>query len=85
MVLGGKKENYYLKVFYTFFTSNLLQLLQATKRVKKNLYIFGRGTLFRTGNPKKNQKHCDKLKQKDKRFYAHIFRECSYIDAYILN
>ena len=71
MVLGGKKENYYLKVLYTFFTRNSLQLLQkATKSVKKNFYIFGRGTLFRTGNPKKNQKHCDELKQKDKRFYA---------------
>ena len=55
MVLGLNTENRFLKVFYKFFTSSLLKLLQKAKKKLKKNYI------FRARNPKKGQKGCDEL------------------------
>ena len=67
-VIRVENENCYLKVFYKFFTSNLLKLLQKAKNKLKFFIFLGLAHLFRARNPKKGHKRCDELKQKDKRF-----------------
>ena len=41
MVLGLNTENRYLKVFYKFFTSSLLKLLQKAKKKLKKFISLG--------------------------------------------
>ena len=81
MVLGWNNQNCYLKVFYNFFTSSLLKLLQKAKKKKKKIIPLGVGPAV----PKKAKNAAMNLGRREKGFKLKFSETVSDVDAYTLN
>ena len=55
IILGWKNKKCYLKLFYKFFASNLLKLLEKFKTTESPLHFFGVAPLFRSKIPRKSK------------------------------
>ena len=85
VVLRWKNEKSYLKVFYNFFSSSLLKLLEKVKPTKRFFYFWVWHLFLEQAISRKAKRASMSQRTRAKGFKSKFSQNVPNIDAYILN